>query len=60
LGDLTAEELRKLPQLPAVLALPHGVTRGRLRDAAGVAYLDQDLESVERQPAFGKESFKHD
>src|SRR5439155_9829642 len=40
--------------------LPHRIARSRLGDTAGVAHFDQNLQSVQRKPAFGEEVFKHD
>jgi hypothetical protein len=60
LGDFEAEEFREFSQLPTILALANGIAWCRLCNAAGIMNFNENLESIEREAAFGKELFKHD
>lgn len=60
LGHCAADEFRQLPEPSAELPRSHGIAGRRLRDTAGVADCDRNVESVEREPAFGEKGFNHD
>src|SRR5687768_15228390 len=59
-GKFRPEKLLQLLELPAVLALSCRIPRRRLADAARTRYLNKRPHSLQREPAFDKQRFKHD